>query len=245
MLEIHNLYVSSENKEILKGVNLKIKQGEIHALMGPNGSGKSSLAFALAGHPRYRITSGQVKLDGEDITVLAPDKRAKAGLFLAMQYPIAVPGVSVANFLRTSIKNLNGSVDTASFVKTLKSKMGELKIDESFSSRGINDGFSGGEKKKMEVLQFSILAPKYAVLDETDSGLDIDALKLVAKGIKKAAGPKLGVLLITHYQRILKHIKPDYVHILVGGRIVQSGDHKLAEEIEEEGYQAISNTKIQ
>jgi len=245
MLEIRGLYVSSENKKILKGVNLTIKSGEIHALMGPNGSGKSSLAFALAGHPRYKITSGQVMLDGEDVTNITPDKRARAGLFLAMQYPIAVPGVSVANFLRTSIKNLKGTVEIEGFIKTLKTRMNELKIDESFASRAINDGFSGGEKKKMEVLQLSILAPKYAVLDETDSGLDIDALKLVAESIKKAAGPNIGILLITHYQRILKYIKPDYVHILVGGRIVKSGDHKLAQIIEEKGYESNSKVKVQ
>ncbi|MBI2594344.1 Fe-S cluster assembly ATPase SufC [Candidatus Curtissbacteria bacterium] len=251
MLEIRDLYVSSENKEILQGVNLTIKSGEIHALMGPNGSGKSSLSLALMGHPRYRITSGQVKLDGEDITNVTTDKRARAGLFLAMQYPIAVPGVSVANFLRTSIKNLKGTVETAGFIKTLKTRMNELKIDSSFASRAINDGFSGGEKKKMEALQLSILQPKYAVLDEIDSGLDIDALRHIANAIaansefKNQNSKKLGILLITHYQRILKYIKPDYVHILVGGRIVQSGDYKLAEEIEEKGYKSISKTKVQ
>jgi Fe-S cluster assembly ATP-binding protein len=191
------------------------------------------------GHPRYQITRGSIKIDGKDITALTPDKRAKAGLFLAMQYPVAVPGVSVANFLRTSVKNLQGTVNTAEFIKNLKGKMGELKIDEAFASRGINDGFSGGEKKKMETLQLSILEPKYAVLDETDSGLDVDALKLVAQGIKKTAGPKIGILLITHYQRILKYIQPDFVHILVDGKIVKSGTHKLAEQIEDKGYKGI------
>ncbi|MCH7541372.1 Fe-S cluster assembly ATPase SufC [Patescibacteria group bacterium] len=252
MLEIKNLHVSSEaalaspdrsfggqGKEILKGVTLKIKPGEIHALMGPNGSGKSSLSLALAGHPRYKITSGNILLDRKDITMLTPDKRAKLGLFLAMQYPVAVPGVSVTNFLRSSLRNLKGKVKPAEFVKTTKEKMVSLKIDESFARRSINDGFSGGEKKKMEVLQLTVLQPKYAVLDETDSGLDIDALKLVASGIKKASGPKMGILLITHYQRILKYIKPDYVHVLIDGKIVKSGSYKLAVEIEEGGYAKI------
>ncbi|MDP2721047.1 MAG: Fe-S cluster assembly ATPase SufC [bacterium] len=236
MLEIRDLHVSSDNKEILKGVSLKINPGEIHVLMGPNGSGKSSLSLALMGHPRYKITSGKIILDRKDITVLTPDKRAKAGLFLAMQYPVAVPGVSVTNFLRSSLRNLKANVAPAEFVKITKEKMAALKIDESFATRSINDGFSGGEKKKMEVLQLSVLQPKYAVLDETDSGLDVDALKLVAEGIKKTSGPKIGILLITHYQRILKYIKPDFVHILIDGKIVKSGGHKLAERIEEEGY---------
>ena len=244
MLEIRNLQVSSDGKEILRGVSLRIKPGEIHALMGPNGSGKSSLSLALMGHPRYQITSGRVKLDGVNIATLTPDKRAKAGLFLAMQYPVAVPGVSVANFLKTSVKNLKSEVKTPEFVKHLKGKMGELRIDENFAGRGINNGFSGGEKKKMEVLQLSIIEPKYAVLDETDSGLDVDALKLVAEGIKKASGPKIGILLITHYQRILKYIKPDFVHILVDGKIVRSGTHKLAELIESKGYVGIKNEEL-
>lgn len=208
-------------------------------IMGPNGSGKSSLSLALMGHPRYRITSGRVKIDSKDITKLTPDKRAKLGLFLAMQYPTAIPGVSVANFLRTSMRNLRSSVKPPEFVKSLKTKMAELKIDENFASRGINEGFSGGEKKKMEVLQLSMLEPKYAVLDETDSGLDVDALKLVAAGIKKSSGPKIGILLITHYQRILRYIKPDFVHVLVDGKIVKSGTHRLAEKVEKQGYAGI------
>jgi len=236
MLEIKDLHVSSDNKEILKGVSLKIKPGEIHALMGPNGSGKSSLSLALMGHPRYKITSGSIKIDGKDITALTPDKRAKFGLFLAMQYPVAVPGVSVTNFLRSSLRNLKENVTPAEFVQTTREKMSELKIDESFATRSINDGFSGGEKKKMEVLQLSVLKPKYAVLDETDSGLDVDALKLVARGINNVASPGIGILLITHYQRILKYIQPDFVHILIDGKIVKSGGHKLAERVEEEGY---------
>jgi Fe-S cluster assembly ATP-binding protein len=239
MLEISNLQVSSEGKKILKGVSLKVKQGETHALMGPNGSGKSSLSLALMGHPRYKITAGKITLGGKNITKLTPDKRAKLGLFLAMQYPVAVPGVSVTNFLRSSLRNLKRNVKPEEFVKTTKEKMGELKINEAFARRSINDGFSGGEKKKMEVLQLSILQPKYAVLDETDSGLDVDALRLVANGIKKSSGPKIGILLITHYQRILKYIKPDHVHILVDGQIVKSGNHKLAEVVEKKGYAGI------
>ena len=236
VLNVQNLHVSSGKKKILNGVNLKIKTGEIHVIMGPNGSGKTSLSLALMGHPQYKITFGKVKIDGKDITKLTPDKRAKLGLFLAMQYPTAIPGVSVANFLRTSVRHLKKNVKPPEFIKSLRSNMAELKIDESFASRGINEGFSGGEKKKMEVLQLSILEPKYAVLDETDSGLDVDALKLVAAGIKKHSGPKMGILLITHYQRILRYIKPDFVHILVDGKIVKSGNHKLAEKIEEKGY---------
>ncbi|MEX0622019.1 MAG: Fe-S cluster assembly ATPase SufC [Candidatus Woykebacteria bacterium] len=246
MLEIQDLYVSSEGlsrseagKEILRGVSLTVRAGEIHALMGPNGSGKSSLSLALMGHPRYKITKGKIKIDGKDASTLTPDKRAKLGLFLAMQYPVAIPGVSVTNFLRSSLRNLDKKTTPAQFVQTTKKAMEELKIDESFATRSINDGFSGGEKKKMEILQLSILKPKYAVLDETDSGLDVDALKLVAEGIKKASGPKIGILLITHYQRILKHIQPDKVHILVDGKIVKSGGHKLAEKIEEKGYALI------
>ena len=256
MLEIRDLYVSSEaapappdrsfggqGKEIIKGINLKIKPGETHALMGPNGSGKSSFALALAGHPRYRITSGRVVLDGKNITRLTPDKRAKLGLFLALQHPAAVQGVSVTNLLRSSLRSLKKNLPAPEFVKTTKEKMKELKIDQSFASRSINDGFSGGEKKKMEVLQLSVFQPKYAILDETDSGLDIDALKTVATVIKKAHGPKMGILLITHYQRILQYIKPDFVHVLVGGKIVRSGDQRLAKEIERSGYQVMTNDK--
>src|SRR3989337_3788230 len=239
MLEIKDLHVYSENKQILKGVSLKIKPGEIHAFMGPNGSGKSSLSLALMGHPRYKITSGKIKIDGKDITSATTDKRAKLGLFLAMQYPVAVPGVSVTNFLRSSLRNLKGNIKPAEFVKTTREKMGTLKIDESFATRSINDGFSGGEKKKMEVLQLSVLKPKYAVLDEPDSGLDVDALKLVAVGIKKASGPKIGILLITHYQRNLRYIKPEFVHVLVDGKIVKSGTHRLAEKVEKQGYAGI------
>jgi Fe-S cluster assembly ATP-binding protein len=195
------------------------------------------------GHPRYQITKGKIKLDGKDLTTLTPDTRAKLGLFLAMQYPVSIPGVSVTNFLRSSLRNLKGSVKPTEFVKTTKGAMAELKIDEGFARRSINDGFSGGEKKKMEVLQLSILKPKYAVLDETDSGLDVDALKLVADGIKKASGPKIGILLITHYQRILHYIRPDFVHVMVDGKIVKSGGYKLAEQIEDKGYGLMTNAK--
>ena len=241
MLDIDNLFVESDKKRILKGVSLKIKPGEIHTLMGPNGSGKSSLSLALMGHPRYKVVSGKIKIDGRNITSLTPDKRAKLGLYLAMQYPVAIPGVSVANFLRTASKNLNKHTKASEFITELKSKMTDLKIDKSFASRGINEGFSGGEKKKTEVLQLSILKPKYAILDETDSGLDVDALKIVAEGINKTHDSKLGILLITHYQRILRYIKPDFVHILVDGRIVKSGNYKLAEDIEKKGYDQFNN----
>ena len=208
MLEIRNLHVSTDNKEILKGVNLKINKGEVHAVMGPNGSGKSSLSLALMGHSRYKITSGQILLDGKNINSLAPDKRAKLGLFLAMQYPVAVPGVSVFNLLRSANKNLESQkVSPIEFQNKIKKEMKNLKMDEKFLSRSINDGFSGGEKKKAEILQLSILKPKYAILDETDSGLDVDALKTVSKGISEVSGPNIGILLITHYQRILKYVK--------------------------------------
>lgn len=242
MLEIKELFVETEKKQILKGVNLKINKDEIHAVMGPNGSGKSSLSMTLMGHPRYKITSGKILLDGEDITALTPDKRAKLGLFLAMQYPVAVPGVSVFNLLRSANKNLETQKVTAlEFQKIVKNKMKNLKMDEKFLSRSINDGFSGGEKKKAEILQLSILKPKYAILDETDSGLDVDALKTVSKGIAEVAGPNIGILLITHYQRILKYVKPNFVHILVDGRIVKSGGPELAEIVEEKGYQEVSS----
>lgn len=242
MLEIKNLHVSTDNKEILKGLDLKINKGEIHAIMGPNGSGKSSLSLALMGHPRYQVNQGSIKVDGKEITSLTPDKRAKLGLFLAMQYPVAVPGVSVFNLLRSANKNLEvEKIPALEFQNKVKSKMKELKMDENFLSRSINDGFSGGEKKKAEILQLAILKPKYAILDETDSGLDVDALKTVSAGINSVVGKDIGILLITHYQRILKYIKPDFVHILVDGKIVRSGDFKLAEQIEEKGYAEISS----
>ncbi|HSX58261.1 MAG TPA: Fe-S cluster assembly ATPase SufC, partial [Candidatus Saccharimonadales bacterium] len=230
-------HVSTDNKEILKGLNLKIDKGEIHAIMGPNGSGKSSLSLALMGHPRYLVNSGLIKLDGEDLIKLTPDKRAKLGLFLAMQYPVAVPGVSVFNLLRSANKNLESHhVSALEFQKIVKKSMKNLKIDEKFLTRSVNDGFSGGEKKKVETLQLSILKPKYAILDETDSGLDVDALKIVSQGINNIYSKNIGILLITHYQRILKYVKPNFVHILVDGKIVKSGGAELAETVEEKGY---------
>lgn len=242
MLEIKNLHVSTDKKEILKGLNLKINKGETHVVMGPNGSGKSSLSLTLMGHPRYSVTSGKIILDKKDITNLPPDKRAKLGLFLAMQYPVAVPGVSVFNLLRSANKNLEvENISALEFQNKVKTKMKDLKIDEKFLTRSINDGFSGGEKKKAEILQLTILKPKYAILDETDSGLDVDALKTVSQGINSVAGKDLGILLITHYQRILKYVKPDFVHILVDGQIIKSGDAKLAEVVEEKGYAKIGS----
>lgn len=242
MLEIKNLHVSAENKEILKDLSLKINKGEIHVLMGPNGSGKSSLSLALMGHPRYQITSGSIKLDGKEIANLTPDKRSKMGLFLAMQYPVAIPGVSIFNLLRTANKNLNKEkVPALEFQNSVKAKMKNLKMDEKFLTRSVNDGFSGGEKKKVEILQLSILKPKYAVLDETDSGLDVDALKTVSEGINSVVGKDLGILLITHYQRILRFVKPDFVHILLEGKIIKSGGPELAEKIEESGYATIKS----
>lgn len=242
MLDISNLHASTEGKDILKGLSLKIKPGQIHALMGPNGSGKSSLAHVLMGHPRYRITEGKILLDKIEINSLPPDKRAKLGLFLAMQYPVAVPGVNVTNFLRTALKNLKDEIASPKdFLEELKQNLAKLKLDESFLKRYVNDGFSGGEKKKLEILQLVMLKPKYVLLDETDSGLDVDALKTVASGIKDYTSTQTGVLLITHYQRILKYIKPDFVHILVDGKIVKSGAAHLAEEIEEKGYETVKN----
>jgi Fe-S cluster assembly ATP-binding protein len=209
--------------------------------MGPNGSGKSSLSLALMGHPRYQITQGKIILDKKDITNLSVDKRAKLGLFLSMQYPVAVPGVSVFNLLRSSRKNLHQeNLPALKFQENVKKSLKNLKIDEKFLTRSINDGFSGGEKKKLEILQLETLTPKYAILDETDSGLDVDALKIVSQGINSSFNEKLGILLITHYQRILKYVKPDFVHILMGGKIVKSGSASLAEKIDEKGYELIN-----
>jgi len=238
---IEDLHVSIEGKEILKGVNLSINRGEVHALMGPNGSGKSTLANALMGHPRYEVTGGRVIFKGEDILGLRPDQRARKGLFLAFQYPTAIPGVTMVNFLRASLKAVRGSdVPVREFRAILKETMDLLKVDESFARRYVNDGFSGGEKKRAEVLQLGILRPEMAVLDETDSGLDIDALRTVAEGVGALMGPSMGVLLITHYQRILNYIKPDFVHVLFAGRIVKSGGRELAEELEAKGYEWIT-----
>jgi Fe-S cluster assembly ATP-binding protein len=238
---IEDLHVSIEGKEILKGVNLSINRGEVHALMGPNGSGKSTLANTLMGHPRYEVTGGRVLFKGEDILGLRPDQRARKGLFLAFQYPTSIPGVTMVNFLRASLKAVRSSdVPVREFRTILKETMDLLKMDESFARRYVNDGFSGGEKKRAEVLQLGILRPEMAVLDETDSGLDIDALRTVAEGVSALMGPGMGVLLITHYQRILNYIKPDFVHVLFGGRIVKSGGRELAEELEARGYEWIA-----
>ncbi|MDO5534062.1 MAG: Fe-S cluster assembly ATPase SufC [Propionibacteriaceae bacterium] len=225
-------------KEILKGVNLTINPGEVHAIMGPNGSGKSTLAYALAGHPKYEITSGTVTMDGTELNDLSVDERARAGLFLAMQYPVEVPGVSVSNFLRTAKTAIDGEAPKVrTWVKEVNTAMGDLGLDSSFSSRSVNEGFSGGEKKRAEIVQLQLLNPRFAILDETDSGLDIDALRVVAAGVNKytAQGDR-GVLLITHYTRILNYIKPDFVHVYVDGRVVTEGGPELAAKLEETGY---------
>ena len=241
-LEIRDLHVevAAEGgaKEILKGVDLTIGAGEIHAIMGPNGSGKSTLAYAIAGHPKYTITRGTVTLDGEDVLAMTVDERARAGMFLAMQYPVEVPGVSMANFLRSAATAVRGEAPKLrTWVKEVKSAMGDLDIDPAFAERSVNEGFSGGEKKRHEVLQLALLKPKIAILDETDSGLDVDALRVVSEGVNRyTADGDVGVMLITHYTRILRHIHPTKVHVFAGGRIVQSGGPELADELEAEGY---------
>ena len=239
-LEIEGLQASVEGKEILKGIDLTVRQGEVHALMGPNGSGKSTLANVLLGRPGYTVTAGAIRYRGENILRLSPDKRAQRGLFLAFQYPTEIPGVSVVNFLRTAYKAVKGEeISALAFRKHMKEKMDLLGVEDDMVRRYVNQGFSGGEKKKNEVLQLAVLEPEIAVLDETDSGLDIDSLKAVATGIDKLIGPDLGVLLITHYQRILNYIAPDHVHVMMGGRIVKSGGPELAHELEEKGYEGI------
>ena len=240
-LDIKDLHVSVEGKPILKGLSLKVNKGENHVIMGPNGSGKSTLANTLMGHPKYVVDKGDILIDGENIVKLSPDKRAKKGLFLAFQYPHEVSGVSVFNFLRSSFNSITETPDgkplsIIAFRKYLREKMKILDIEESFVKRYLNEGFSGGEKKKSEILQMAVLKPKIAVLDETDSGLDIDALKIVSAAVNTMSGPDLGILLITHYQRILKYVKPNFVHVLIDGRIVKSGSMSLAEELENKGY---------
>jgi Fe-S cluster assembly ATP-binding protein len=236
-LEIQNLHVRTEEREILHGVDLTIQKGETHALMGPNGSGKSTLANTLMGNPAYEITEGRVLLDGEDITEADPDDRAKAGLFLAFQYPVSIPGVSVANFLRTAINaKREEPIKVKEFGQILKKNMEILRINREFTSRYLNDGFSGGEKKRAEILQLAMLEPAYAVLDETDSGLDIDALRIVSDGVNALRGPNMGSLIITHYTRILGYVRPDFVHIMLDGRIVQEGGAELADTLEDKGY---------
>jgi Fe-S cluster assembly ATP-binding protein len=244
-LIIKDLHVAVEGKEILKGINLTIRKGEVHAIMGPNGSGKSTLAYALMGHPKYQVTSGEIIFRGQNILELQAEQRARLGIFLAFQYPTAIPGVSLGNFLRLATNSVraghngNGSkkpLSVSEFQKLLREKMDILKMDRSFASRYVNDGFSGGEKKRAEILQMALLEPEIAVLDETDSGLDIDALRIVSEGVNKLAGPSVGILVITHYQRILNYIKPQFVHVLAYGHIIRSGGAELALELEEKGY---------
>lgn len=242
LLEINNLHTKVEDKEILKGLNLKINEGEIHVIMGPNGAGKSTLANTLMSHPRYTVTDGEILFEGEDIRGLKADERAKKGIFLSFQYPEEVPGITVENFLRTSKSAITGKlVSMMAFRKTLKEKMGLLKIDESYARRYLNVGFSGGEKKKNEILQMAILEPKLAILDETDSGLDVDAIKIVSEGVNLLSDSTRSVVIITHHNKILQYLKPDYVHILVDGKIVKTGDMSLVKEVEQNGYESYKN----
>ena len=250
-LVVKDLHVAVDGKEILKGIDLVVRSGEVHAIMGPNGSGKSTLALTVMGHPRYKVTRGEITFDGRDVVAMAVDERARAGLFLAFQYPAAIPGVSVANFLRTAINarraepgKTAGSAAEArkndmpipQFRKLLAEKMKLLEIDDSFITRSVNDGFSGGEKKRLETLQMHMFGPKLALMDETDSGLDIDALQVVARAIESLRSPDVGILLITHYERILRYVQPDFVHVLIDGRVVRTGGRELAAELEAKGY---------
>ena len=253
LLEIKNLHVALEDgTEIVKGVDLAVDTNQVHAVMGPNGSGKSTLAYALMGHPAYQITEGEILVDGQDVTELGADERAHRGLFLAFQYPHAVPGVTVTSFLRSAInatrKARAGQEDPIpipEFRKELLAQMDRLKVSRELASRYLNEGFSGGEKKRVEILQMAMLKPKIAILDETDSGLDIDALRVVAEGVQSLIGPEMGALVITHYQRILNFLKPDFVHVFVGGRIVEEGGPELAEKLEQEGYEAFIPAEVQ
>jgi Fe-S cluster assembly ATP-binding protein len=242
-LVIRDLHASIDGAEILKGVDLELSKGEVHAIMGPNGSGKSTLAHVLMGHPAYEVTGGEVIFNGEDVLELEPDERSRLGLFLAFQYPAAIPGVTVANFLRMAVNahrrgedGTENPIRIPEFRKLLQESMEQLKIDRTMTSRYLNDGFSGGEKKRMEMLQMAMLKPQIAILDETDSGLDIDALRIVSDGVNSLVGPEMGALVITHYSRLLHHIKPQYVHVLVDGRIVRSGGPEVADELERDGY---------
>ena len=258
-LIVKDLHVAVEGKEILKGLNLQVKKGEIHALMGPNGSGKSTFANTLMGHPKYEVTSGDILFKGESVLEMETDERARAGLFMAFQYPVAIPGLTVANFLRTALNARIASRDGSSngtgampkskgiapkeFRELLRKHMALLRMDESFAGRYLNDGFSGGEKKRAEILQMAVLKPEIAIMDETDSGLDIDALRIVAEGVNALTGPEIGVLVITHYQRILNYIKPHRVHVMVDGRIILSGGPEVALQLEEKGYDWVRETK--
>ncbi len=242
-LEIKDLHVSIDGTAIIKGLNLTMRRGEVHALMGPNGTGKSTLAYAVMGHPNYEITRGDVLLDGESVLEMAPDERSRAGIFLAFQYPVSIPGVTVANFLRTAVNARRRHADPPQeeisileYRKMLKSKMDLIELEYAFGGRYLNEGFSGGEKKRTEVLQLAVLEPAFAILDETDSGLDIDAIRIVSEGVNALKGPNMGVLVITHYQRILNYLKPDFVHVMFEGRIVESGGDELALRLEEQGY---------
>src|SRR5438105_2777624 len=238
-LSVENLHVTIADQEIVRGLTLRVPRGEVHALMGPNGSGKSTLAKVLAGHPDYEVTKGKVMMDGENLLELEPDERARRGLFLAFQYPMEVPGVTIANFLRAAVQARlpeGEELEATDYYAKLYEKMDLLEMPRAFTSRSVNEGFSGGEKKRCEILQMAMLDPKYAILDETDSGLDIDALKIVASGVNSLRGPERGILLITHYQRLLNYIVPDFVHVMVQGRIVRSGGKELALELEEKGY---------
>lgn len=242
VLEIRDLHVTVETESgttpILNGINLTMNTGETHAIMGPNGSGKSTLAYTIAGHPKYTVASGSITFDGEDVLAMSVDERARAGLFLAMQYPVEIPGVTVTNFLRTAKTALDGAAPAIrTWTKDVKSAMANLRMDPKFAQRNVNEGFSGGEKKRHEILQLEVLKPKFAILDETDSGLDVDALKIVSEGVNRAKeNTGLGVLLITHYTRILRYIRPDFVHVIVAGKIVEEGGPELADRLEEEGY---------
>ncbi|QDT90682.1 Fe-S cluster assembly ATPase SufC [Gimesia algae] len=247
LLKISDLHVSVTGTPILKGVNLEIKQGEVHALMGPNGSGKSTLAYAMAGHPSYEITKGKVEIDGTDISELDPNERARLGLFLAFQYPVVIPGVKVADFLRHAMSNVRNPdrkegeklIPMREFRKELRDQMSELGMDLEMARRYLNDGFSGGEKKRMEILQLAMLKPKFAVLDETDSGLDSDAVKVVSEGLNRLTGPEMGVLIITHHERLLEFNQPQFTHVMLAGRIVETGDASLAAELHEHGYSSV------
>ena len=249
-LEIRDLHVAVDaeqgEKEILRGVDLTVASGETHAIMGPNGSGKSTLAYSVAGHPKYRVTGGSVTLDGEDVLAMTVDQRARAGLFLAMQYPVEVPGVTVSNFLRTAKTAIDGTAPSLRhWVKDVRSAMDGLKIDPTFADRNVNEGFSGGEKKRHEILQLELLKPKFAILDETDSGLDVDALRVVSEGVNRVrAGGEVGIMLITHYTRILRYIRPDFVHVFVDGRIVEEGGPELADQLESEGYDRFTAPRV-